>query len=363
MIGAMTVWTDLIAEIRREPDADAPRRVAADWLLERGDPRGEYVALACELAARPDDDPRADELRARLVACQDLARWRAPIEALGGRGDRDQPPSFTRGFIEAVTLVGRSADNFAAICALEPIVDLVLVSSGASTFERVAARPELAQLRSLRITGKHTAGHAHVLASPYLGGLRRLDAPWDALQEIQALPEDAATRALGLLARVAATNLDGGRLYLSGATDTYFERIAAHPLEGLTALTLRESAVSARGLATLGARLDRLERLSFELTPFTVDMAEVLIAHLASGRLRYLQHSGEPDAGGLDRFVASPAFRSVEHLDVEYGPVPYALATTPHRGALRKLSFGWGKPTSLDFALPGVELDVFDEGW
>jgi uncharacterized protein (TIGR02996 family) len=32
------------------PDDDTPRLVYADWLDERGDPRGEFIRLQCELA-------------------------------------------------------------------------------------------------------------------------------------------------------------------------------------------------------------------------------------------------------------------------------------------------------------------------
>lgn len=35
----------LFAEIVQAPHDDAPRLVYADWLLERGDPRGELIAL------------------------------------------------------------------------------------------------------------------------------------------------------------------------------------------------------------------------------------------------------------------------------------------------------------------------------
>lgn len=38
---------DHIAAIRAAPDDDAPRLVYADWLLERGDPRGELIVLQC----------------------------------------------------------------------------------------------------------------------------------------------------------------------------------------------------------------------------------------------------------------------------------------------------------------------------
>ena len=36
----------LFAEVWAHPDDDSPREVLADWLLEQGDPRGEYIGLS-----------------------------------------------------------------------------------------------------------------------------------------------------------------------------------------------------------------------------------------------------------------------------------------------------------------------------
>src|SRR4029078_6739128 len=44
------------------PDDDAPRLVYADWLEERGDPRGTFVRVQCALARLPADHPRRREL-------------------------------------------------------------------------------------------------------------------------------------------------------------------------------------------------------------------------------------------------------------------------------------------------------------
>lgn len=41
---------ELLAAIVQAPDDDAPRLVFADWLSERGDPRGEQIAV--EVAPR-----------------------------------------------------------------------------------------------------------------------------------------------------------------------------------------------------------------------------------------------------------------------------------------------------------------------
>ncbi|HEY0253108.1 MAG TPA: TIGR02996 domain-containing protein [Kofleriaceae bacterium] len=46
----------LLDEVLAHPHSDDPRRVYADWLSERGDPRGEFIAVQCELARKLDFD-------------------------------------------------------------------------------------------------------------------------------------------------------------------------------------------------------------------------------------------------------------------------------------------------------------------
>src|SRR5438477_5170948 len=89
------------------PDDDAPRLVYADWLEERGDPRGEFIRVQCELARLPADDPRRPELEGREKALLDAHRdaWLAPLRGLGADVE------FRRGFVERLTL---TAEQFLA---------------------------------------------------------------------------------------------------------------------------------------------------------------------------------------------------------------------------------------------------------
>jgi uncharacterized protein (TIGR02996 family) len=51
----------LVAEIYASPDDDVARAVYADWLIERGDPRGHFIAMQCGRAARGDPDASDEE--------------------------------------------------------------------------------------------------------------------------------------------------------------------------------------------------------------------------------------------------------------------------------------------------------------
>ncbi len=51
-----------LQDIAADPDDDAPRMIFADWLEERGDPRGEFIRVQCQLARMAGNDPRRAEL-------------------------------------------------------------------------------------------------------------------------------------------------------------------------------------------------------------------------------------------------------------------------------------------------------------
>ena len=53
--------------ILRQPEADAPRLVYADWLDERNDPRGEYIRVQIALTRLPSDSPQRAELKRRIA--------------------------------------------------------------------------------------------------------------------------------------------------------------------------------------------------------------------------------------------------------------------------------------------------------
>ncbi len=371
----MTTLEDQIRAIRCDPDADAPRLGCADWLISRGDARGEFIALDCRLARVARENPERESL-VQFRNSFTLETWRAPLLAHGAQGEkRDAVLQFERGFIERVTLAGRSTARFAELCRLEPILDLTLASPGPRNYAAIAEMPELAQVRTLAIDGKYMEGSATLLASPLLRNLRHLRLPFlIEMNAIEALISSGnrpyvsggvTGAALALLMKAGLYEIDIGRtLYLTHADEDLVLEIAKRPLTELRDLQLRESRVTERTFAALGARLDQLERLALELTPFSREMAIEMIRHMPSGNLRYLQHSGEGGSEGLDMFIASPAFRNVVELDLRYGPFnEVELERSPYRGKLRKLSVGWGKPWYGMRSLPGVEIDVFDEGW
>lgn len=72
----------MLAAIEREPEDDALRSVYADWLEERGDPRGEYLRL--EIAAHGRGELRVPPRDASALARGIPAAW---LDAIARRFD------------------------------------------------------------------------------------------------------------------------------------------------------------------------------------------------------------------------------------------------------------------------------------
>src|SRR5262245_34345094 len=52
-----------LADILADPDDDGVRLIYADYLDERGDPRGEFIRVEVSMAGLPQGDPRQGQLR------------------------------------------------------------------------------------------------------------------------------------------------------------------------------------------------------------------------------------------------------------------------------------------------------------
>ncbi|MCX5748127.1 MAG: TIGR02996 domain-containing protein, partial [Proteobacteria bacterium] len=119
---------DFLAQIVAAPDDDAPRLVYSDWLIERGDPHGELIAIQCAIARVDAADGDASELRrlARretqlLDAHRDGWTRKARAWVLGDY-------RFRRGFIDTVKVRDvRDVHLAAAVLDDEPLLRGVIV--------------------------------------------------------------------------------------------------------------------------------------------------------------------------------------------------------------------------------------------
>ncbi|MDW8244817.1 MAG: TIGR02996 domain-containing protein [Thermogemmata sp.] len=245
--------------IRAYPDDDLPRLVYADWLDERGDPRGEFIRLQIARArlekligssvgggCLPEGLRRLHpayyqayvRLRQRenLLLVRHRAEWLTPFRGLISGEE------FRRGFVESVKIAARTfLEHAARLFALTPLRHVQILDLDAWA-DALAVCPFLDRLEALTIHAQHS-GPALAIAlarSPYLSGLRRLRLsrnrlgdeglaqlvrrPWPSLEELDLTHNDLSPAAARLLhhhwrhlPRLHTLQLRDNNLGLSGA--------------------------------------------------------------------------------------------------------------------------------------------------
>jgi uncharacterized protein (TIGR02996 family) len=254
----MTQDEAFLEAILHDPDDDGVRLVFADWLEERGDPRGEFIRVDCALAQLPAGDRRmpALEMRRQQLLAEHRDAWLGPL-----RG-RAYAWEFRRGFVEEVTADAhhflQHADSF---CAAVPLRLVRLLRAGA-VIQAVAECRHLRRVRALHLTDNNLGdgGLSILLASPHLAELRTLRLGNNGLTDAAAALLARARNLAGL----TTLNLSRNALGNAGAA-----ALAASPyLDGLTSLDLGDNQIGDAGAAALVAapRLARLTTLDLSNT-------------------------------------------------------------------------------------------------
>jgi uncharacterized protein (TIGR02996 family) len=168
-----------LARILEDPDDDGARAVYADELVERGDPRGEFiqVQLALERAdPESDEHPKLLERSDRLLA-EHGAAWFGPPS--------NERLRIRRGFVEALDPIPLEAtERFDELAAREPITEVELDEPP----PRSAA---LRRLRELRLGDTMTADLLHALPRTIRRLSGWLDLDEDAVDELERLRLEA----------------------------------------------------------------------------------------------------------------------------------------------------------------------------
>jgi uncharacterized protein (TIGR02996 family) len=139
-----------------DPDDDAPRLAYADWLEERGDPRGEFIRVQCTLANLARGDPKRTDLvaRERVLLGEHETEWVGPLRQWAKQWE------FRRGFVDAVLLPAETflahADALFRIGPIRraaflqsPRVQHATLPIGGPAIVRLAACPYLARLSAV----------------------------------------------------------------------------------------------------------------------------------------------------------------------------------------------------------------------
>ncbi len=123
--------TDLRARICADPGNLDLRLVYADQLLERGDPRGTFIAQQCELARLDVLHARVPSLLAstRRLEAAHVGTWLAGLgERHGADSVRAFDPVFEEGFLHRVALMPESVvAGWKFLSQTEPIDGLELI--------------------------------------------------------------------------------------------------------------------------------------------------------------------------------------------------------------------------------------------
>ena len=161
---------DAVAEA---PDDDGPRQVLSDALLERGDPRGEFISLQL-LSAQGKATPK-QQAREQVLRENHWRRWYSELPGVGDSLTRvDRPVDFHRGFIRSCVFspcgVGVESPSWR-------MIERIDIASTATDARELAA-PALRRLSVL--TGLDAASMQVVLGGPDKPRLHELSfsGPW-----------------------------------------------------------------------------------------------------------------------------------------------------------------------------------------
>ncbi|MDQ3341573.1 MAG: TIGR02996 domain-containing protein [Myxococcota bacterium] len=102
----------LYAEVYANPNDDAPRVVLADALLERNDPRGEFITL--QLARGREGEPSQRELE---LLKKHGKQWLGPLASVLSFGKGYSSTAFTRGFVSTADFIFKIEKKLPLIAA------------------------------------------------------------------------------------------------------------------------------------------------------------------------------------------------------------------------------------------------------
>lgn len=285
---------DLVREILASPDDDGPRLVLADRLMERGDPRGEFIQIQCMLghtiegpkgriphlvlrAGETDvwterirerfatkDAPNRVELEAREVALykRHVKDWLGPVRPF------IRTFQWRRGFLDHVDAPAAAFFDGAEVVLAAHPVTVTLEKLDRSALERLKVAP-LSALRALNVSGIKPR-HVDAL----LG---------ENLQNVETL---------GLVNSPVG---DEGAIRLASESR----------LRSLRWLSARYSEIGDAGLSAIAGSpiFERLEMLDLERAPLTNAGLRALVESKMLPRLRHVRlvRAGESLEASFDR--------------------------------------------------------------
>ena len=318
--------------VTAHPDQDGPRLIFADWLCERGDPRGHFIRHQCELAQPNVPESRRAELQATIDALlkNHQAEWVGGLKGLVS-GFR-----FHRGFIETIFIDAFGFLQNADLIFRAAPVRHVHFLDVAGQIGAITRSRRLEQLTGLTIFASHAGDQiARAIAeSPWVRNLRELNLGRNRIGDDGAAALVQSTN----LVELTALDLRENNLTEAGA----FSLASSGHLAHMTSLNLNDNDIGTGGAHALLTthRLPELHCLRLDhnrITQFLrLDEARML------RRLRTLTLNGNGlDAAGIALLVESPHAIGLQTLDLSHNALGDAgadvLARSPNLIGLRTL--------------------------
>ncbi|MFT3841660.1 MAG: hypothetical protein QM723_32020 [Myxococcaceae bacterium] len=397
-------WAELVGAIREHPEDPQRRQIAIDWLLDRGDPRGEFLSRWRSLGAAGGASftgARAWEERARAIGVLD--------------------PEYHDGWLEHAVLAGEHCANAGQLLDLEPVLRLTLSQPAPEVSKHTSALRSLRGLRGLTLDSSWAEPElGPLLGSPHLGALETLKVRSLSRRDATALatsparptqmllhvgPSIGAELAssevisrvtdltlLGFECDVPLQEMAGGRLgplrslhvnqmlttsleklgarlesveslWLRRAIDHTLRPLAERRLDKLTDLNLVQPAFTHHALAPFAPALGGLRTLRINRPAFgQPELA--LLAESLSERLESLAWAINP---GLDLspLLTAPRLTGLRHLAL-FGvrfdaQVVNAINVLAARGSLRELTHDAYLAEVPGLRAPGVQVNRVSE--
>jgi uncharacterized protein (TIGR02996 family) len=284
----------LLAAVLAAPDDDAPRLVYADWLLERGDVRGELIRLDCRHAIVGDVSDEGRMLRKRIAQILQASAAAVMGEAAAYK------PMIHRGFVDVVSMTitafARHGERLfsgapirelrikdpicgpdeprklAAIRALRLVRELSLTQTGFATYgpqlslAPFAQCPHLERLRVLRLgrCGSSSEDWTELLENLHAPALEELYLEWNLTSPAiyRALARNRSLGRLRLIDELATTQLetsDAGKKMAAALDELAAGRPSLESLRWRSLKDLGDDAVTTFFSATSKVSLRELE--------------------------------------------------------------------------------------------------------
>ena len=339
----------------------------ADWLQDRDDPRGTFIAvqLALEDSSRPIDDRRAlQEQEARLLA-EHEADWLGDLAPHLLDRDETKPRVehwWARGFLTEVRVEALTFAFAQALAAsptarvlralriesslhpayrgdAKPLVPLPAGETAHESYFELIGAPCLENLRSFQMgDARNDADDGLTETRAYASGLEHVVGCMPRLEELQLLCDGYNLRALFGLTNL--TRLQVLRTVGIGPASLTFEN--AVPIDALT----RNPALT--NLTHLLVHPDGYHRPGHDPLPLPQVRELAGARHLSSLTHLQLRFSGMGD-DGVNALIQSPLLRRLEWLALRNGTITdygaRALADCAAAKALRRLDLSRNRVT------------------